>query len=526
MTTEIELKYLVMDDNLAEVTAGKITELLIDKDFTFVPDSTQLTNHYFDTPSLDLRLHDMGLRVRRSVSENKPLSIEQTIKTAGKVVGGLHQRPEYNVAIEHNFPALPLFPNHIWHDEQNISAIQSQLQTIFTTDFTRMIWTVTVIDEQGQNNIVELVLDQGLIQANDRAEKIYEIELELVTGQVEAVLILAEALSECLFLRAGQKSKAARGYHLWQNLTDDLPSVDKALVSSTRLFALELVPLHTSFDVNHSLITGINFALNKLQEIVSSYVAQPSVLYLNKVTELLALLRHGFWLFEPYLPENIKQIREELSYFIKELHWVDDACHLSELMTKTGNYRNKLHYSERLITQLNLENDSFPTSQSVCDLLHSKRFNCLQLALLKILLGNQVLDQNSSVAPIALLPFAQTALESSLQNLVTVMPKNKQLTSEQYLDQYKLLIRCLLTGSWFGGLYEKSERLGFRNPWLDIKQGISELQTILLLQQQLALLNEPSVKLANWLETKAEHLLLTLEHSREKALSTVPYWRQ
>ncbi|NYY77543.1 hypothetical protein DMH20_15540 [Escherichia coli] len=54
----------------------------------------QLLNIYYETPDNWLRGHDMGLRIR---GENG--RYEMTMKVAGRVTGGLHQRPEYNVAL-------------------------------------------------------------------------------------------------------------------------------------------------------------------------------------------------------------------------------------------------------------------------------------------------------------------------------------------------------------------------------------------------------------------------------------------
>ena len=51
---------------------------------------------------------DMGLRIR---SHNG--HIEQTIKTAGVPIGGLHPRPEYNVDIHSAVPNLALFQQEI-----------------------------------------------------------------------------------------------------------------------------------------------------------------------------------------------------------------------------------------------------------------------------------------------------------------------------------------------------------------------------------------------------------------------------
>ncbi|MGS0725588.1 CYTH domain-containing protein, partial [Shewanella sp. 0m-11] len=61
----------------------------------------KLTNAYFDTNALTLRKWDMGLRIR-GINQH----LEQTIKTKGQVVGGIHSRPEYNVDIDQKFPQL------------------------------------------------------------------------------------------------------------------------------------------------------------------------------------------------------------------------------------------------------------------------------------------------------------------------------------------------------------------------------------------------------------------------------------
>ena len=53
-----------------------------------------MLNIYYETPDAWLRGHDMGLRIR---GENG--HYEMTMKIAGRVTGGLHQRPEYNVAL-------------------------------------------------------------------------------------------------------------------------------------------------------------------------------------------------------------------------------------------------------------------------------------------------------------------------------------------------------------------------------------------------------------------------------------------
>ena len=163
----------------------------------------KLTNIYFETADNVLRRHDMGLRIRGFDDR-----YEMTIKTAGKVVGGLHQRPEYNVAIAEPQLALAQFPADIWPQDCDIAALQQALQPLFRTDFVREKWVVTY----GQSEI-EIGLDQGEVRAGDLSEALSEIELELLNGNTADLLALAGELAAHGGLRQGSLSKAARGYH-------------------------------------------------------------------------------------------------------------------------------------------------------------------------------------------------------------------------------------------------------------------------------------------------------------------------
>ena len=171
MTTEIELKYLVSNENTAEI----ITELLTKHQIEFIESCHQLTNCYFDTPDLNLRHHDMGLRIRE-----KNNVLEQTIKTAGKIVGGLHQRPEFNVPLTDKKPDLTLFPDEVWEPTQKINIIQEQLVSLFSTNFERRTWLINT----KSGGVVEVVFDQGDVSSQGMHDPICEIELELVRGDV------------------------------------------------------------------------------------------------------------------------------------------------------------------------------------------------------------------------------------------------------------------------------------------------------------------------------------------------------
>jgi triphosphatase len=530
MTTEIELKFLLKESAKPAQTIITINELLSAKKIAFIASERQLTNHYFDTRELNFRTYDMGLRVRTCHLIDKKYR-EQTIKTSGKMQGGLYQRPEYNVSIEKPLPLLSLFPAEIWHEEQNVEQLQAQLITLFSTDFLRTVWTITLpqAKKDGEISVIELVFDLGKVESNGLHENICELELELISGELDDLLFIADSLSQCLRVRLGQKSKAARGYALWYLSSNSdygkVTAQQKNSVSHSPTLAL--IPLSGCKNINQAFLSGINFSLNQLQQHVDAYIEYPSLTTLTKTTETLTLIRHGFWVFDQHLPTALRKVRVQLSNFIKLFDWVEDAVHLKELLTKTGNYRAKLHYSEQLIDQLKVEKSHFPTSEQVSELFHSAGFTQIQLTLIKVIVQEDVLiaDQKCVDNYADLFAFSAQALDNSLSELVDVMAHNKVLNREQYLFNNSLLVRTLLTGSWFGSLYNKEDRLAFRNPWLDTQQGIRELQTLLLLQKQLAVLTEPLDKLTIWLDKKIEHLMDTLNQSKKQALSLMPYWR-
>ncbi len=501
MATEIELKYLVLGDKTAE----KITQIFNRENIQFTYQEKQLSNCYFDTPDLNLRQHDMGLRIRRNNGHS-----EQTIKTAGQVVGGLHSRPEYNVDIASNLPNLSLFPSEIWQQDQSPSNIQHDLITLFSTDFKRCTWLIT----DANNNVIELAYDQGEIVSGENKSAIDELELELVEGDASALFNLSSLLFEALALRLGLKSKAARGYALWhpEQVEEQIP---------VHSFICEL----RTDSIANAFTTGLSCGLTQLQKSIERYLTRGTLDELAQIKASLALIRHGFWLFEEYLTPDEIEIRVELSHFVHLLAWVDNAIHLQELTNKTGNYRKKLDFSKQLIEQLKIEKRRFPNRDDITQLLHSARFNQLQLSILQLYLSrNQDAAIKSQKHDNELIKFAQDKIQFSLSEMSAELKSMPSLTCQQYIAQSKLLFRSSLTGTWLAGLFDNNLRDKFRRPWLDLQQGISELQSLWIIHQQLEKLDEAPKKLVQWQHSKVEGLLLALNNSKAIAIAMPPYW--
>ena len=197
----------------------------------------------------------------------------------------------------------------------------------------------------------------------------------------------------------------------------------------------------------------------------------------------------------------------------------------SMLTTKTGNYRKKLEYSKQLIQQLRVEERRFPNTSEIKQLLHSSRFNTLQLSLLRLFINRNKVEESPSLpAHQALIAFAQEKIQLSLGEISTEMKLLENLSCEQYIALSKLLYRSLLTGTWLAGLFNNELRDKFRRPWLDLQQGISELQALWVMQLQLEKLSEPPVKLLKWQASKVEGLLVALDNTKAIAIDAIPYW--
>ncbi|PWD61821.1 CYTH domain-containing protein [Pectobacterium parmentieri] len=203
MSEEIELKFIVHPDSV-ESLLTQLAEWESDYSQYEHMRAQRLSNVYYETADNYLRRNGIGLRIR---GENE--HYEMTAKTAGKVIGGLHQHPEYNIALEKAELDLSLFPAEVWPEDCDIEALQPSLIPLFSTDFTREKWVFTYYQ-----SVIEVALDRGEIRAGDLTEPLCELEMELKLGQTTHLLALAKEIAEFGGMRQGSLSKAARGYHL------------------------------------------------------------------------------------------------------------------------------------------------------------------------------------------------------------------------------------------------------------------------------------------------------------------------
>tara|TARA_R110001583_G_scaffold20287_8_gene78412 strand:+ start:1406 stop:2800 length:1395 start_codon:yes stop_codon:yes gene_type:complete len=198
MTYEIELKLRFAPDKTAALQQA------LDSRATRGGHST-LNNTYFDTEEGALSRQTCALRIR----QKGETAFEQTLKTLGSSQGGLTVRHEWNWPLDQGQLDASLLASDevLGHWPEGISA--DSLMPLFNTHFERQRW----IWQLGQSE-VEIVLDQGLVQAQGAEIPLCELELELLQGDPAVIWRMAEALCAEVPLWISDISKAERGYRL------------------------------------------------------------------------------------------------------------------------------------------------------------------------------------------------------------------------------------------------------------------------------------------------------------------------
>jgi len=199
--TEIELKLLLSREGL---------EKMLQLDFmqqAMRPDSykkRRLVSTYYDTADMTLTQHGIAYRVR----DKGDGSFEATVKTSRQSKDGLSERlnlplteakPELNgfAALGLGYELSELAPNGV--------------RALFTVDVERITY---ILDYAGA--VIELAIDKGAIHCGEQSDSIDEVEFELMSGTVDALLELKDRIASQVELRAEERSKFARGLALLQ----------------------------------------------------------------------------------------------------------------------------------------------------------------------------------------------------------------------------------------------------------------------------------------------------------------------
>lgn len=199
--TEIEFKLLLNKDALAKMLKLDFMVQAIRPGSKKV---RRLISTYYDTQELTLKQHGIAFRVR----DKGDGSFEETVKTSKKSSGGLSERVELNLPLADNQPVLEGF-KALGLGVELSELAPGGVQALFTVDVERITY---IVEYAGA--VSELAIDKGAIHCGAKSDSIDEVELELLEGDVSALLALKERIASQVTLRAEERSKFARGLTL------------------------------------------------------------------------------------------------------------------------------------------------------------------------------------------------------------------------------------------------------------------------------------------------------------------------
>ncbi|WP_227658881.1 CYTH domain-containing protein [Aggregatibacter aphrophilus] len=94
-----------------------------------------------------------------------------TLKTDGKVSGGLHVRPEYNVTLPNAEPNLAALTEQY----ELLLETTAPLKAIFSTDFERQMWLI----QASLTSQIEVAVDLGNVIVGEKQQSLAKLNLKL-----------------------------------------------------------------------------------------------------------------------------------------------------------------------------------------------------------------------------------------------------------------------------------------------------------------------------------------------------------
>jgi len=291
---EIELK-LILEANAIDALQK---HPLLKQFAKFSPVTLLQQAVYYDTPDNVLRDCHMSLRVRQA-DENWI----QTLKS-DSVASALNQRYEWETHLVS--PNLDLYAlrNSIdrigpWKELISEPSVASALKPIFSTSVERTRWDLVTPD----GDEIELVLDQGSINLEERSQVVREIELELKSGSPIKIIDLALTMLNDIPLRLGYESKSERGYRM---------KAERGY-SAVRAIPLQLSP---KLNIDQAFVEIFENCLSHIQANQSGVANSEDIDSLHQMRVGLRRLKSALKMFN-----TVIQLPEELQ---ADLEWLGD----------------------------------------------------------------------------------------------------------------------------------------------------------------------------------------------------------
>jgi len=500
MEVEIELKF-IFNEKFADDLYNTLSQ------FQCISNKTQfLHNVYFDTAERRLRQYDMGLRVRSCDGKSV-----QTIKTAGRVIGGLHQRPEYNEPIEGLRPKLARFKSKIWPEHCDIQILEQQLTPIFSTDFERQTWLIEIAGD----TLIEVAYDTGFIETNQGKIALCEVELELIKGDEKQLFILGNEIAQIPDVRLGNISKAQHGYMLADNNSFEVKKLSHSRITN-------------DLSIQQALLVNMQYGLKQIQYHENCYIETQDTEALKELLKGVKFLHQNIILFKSEFEDlNKAPWIEKLHWLARSFSWLDEYFTQVRLLENKAYYLRKLPKHKSLVTQIELQKSKLPNHLQISEIFTSTRYCQFVLSFTQWLIQFEKTSFSINSSNNINL-FSSNHLDSAWGQVSVALKNSNNLTVEQLLSYQGALESNLLIGLSLGNVFSKQKSDSFRSPWLDIKEGLNELSMLNVITE-IAHDEESNTtqhEYFKWIKRKENSLLNALQQSKQQALIKDVYWHQ
>ena len=501
MASELELKLAACPNKLNEIKELDFPGIASQSPWQ----SNHLANVYFDNNDFKLRELGIGVRIRTVGGR-----LIQCVKSSGKAIGGLHQRNEDEIDLEsHQLDISQIQEPYLQILVEEALEEGGDFKPCFETNFNRTSCVLTFSDATR----IELALDLGSIVSGDNTQKICEVELELLEGSADYIFAIGRYLIKELNLTLSNASKARRGYSLCREF-------------NPRQKVMQVAELSQGIEAEKAFEQICFSSLNHWQYYELFLDRDDAHGAILEMYRALMSLQHIYLVFGGLIPRNAtKDLRRSWDWLGEAMRPIVDAAKHKRYLVRYL----KLNADWDLVEsqQQKIQVEAVEMIEKFKSLLTTERYNLMMLNMSQWLYGREWRDhipqderENLSMP---IIEFARTQLEHMRKDLKRDLGANLALEPQDYFKQIAHLRRALDTGLFFGSLFDSQKRLSYRQPWLDIIDGIRELQMNQYISE-LQLENHQHDETVEWLNKRNTPILDALEETRKSVFKTNPYW--
>ncbi len=501
MASELELKLAACPNKLNEIKELDFPGIASQSPWQ----TKHLANVYFDNPGFKLRELGIGMRIR-AVDDR----LIQCVKSSGKAIGGLHQRNEDEIDLKANKldisqiqePYLLILVEEALEDG-------GEFIPCFETNFDRTSCVLTFSD----STRIEIALDLGSIVSGVNTQQICEVELELLEGSADYIFAMGRYLIKELNLTLSNASKARRGYSLCKEF-------------NPRQKVMQVAELSQGIAAEKAFEQICFSSLNHWQYYELFLDRDDAHGAILEMYRALMSLQHIYLVFGGLIPRNAtKDLRRSWDWLGEAMRPIVDAAKHKRYLVRYLKLKADWDLVEE--QQQKIQTEAVEMIDEFKALLTTERYNLMMLNMSQWLYGREwrdyIPENDRENLRMPIIEFARKQLDHMRKDLKRDLGASLDLEPQDYFKQIAHLRRALDTGLFFGSLFDSQKRLSYRQPWVDIINGIRELQMNHYISE-LQMEHHQQDETIKWLEKRNKPILDALEETRKSVFKTNPYW--